>query len=242
MAGIKYLGVQRNQRPPFTGSAELWPLQQEQWPVFLSEAPLAAEFLKDNRQTDQAVQRKTNIIKRKQVFLHKHKSVLSLSLWTDVSPHITGCVSANMETFRCRWNTGPFQSGQLRLFYINKKSGASAGLLWMWLLLWKQWWRVSFTQFSLKPGLVFRHPLNPLSDWSECPHYSTHRPNECFFSENHTTIWTSYTIQLRSRDESITYDQKVLDVANIGELPVVGDETERRPAACLLYGGFMWVT
>lgn len=65
-------------------------------------------------------------------FLPKHESFLpSLSLPADVSPHITGCVSANMETFRCRWNVGPFQSGQLRLFYINKKSGACVGLLWI---------------------------------------------------------------------------------------------------------------
>uniref|UniRef100_A0A7N6A525 Fibronectin type-III domain-containing protein n=1 Tax=Anabas testudineus TaxID=64144 RepID=A0A7N6A525_ANATE len=41
-------------------------------------------------------------------------------------PHLTGCVSANMETFRCRWNVGSFQNlsepGELRLFYIDKKS------------------------------------------------------------------------------------------------------------------------
>lgn len=40
-------------------------------------------------------------------------------------PHLTGCVSTNMETFRCRWNVGSYQNlsepGELRLFYINKK-------------------------------------------------------------------------------------------------------------------------
>ncbi|CAF93295.1 unnamed protein product [Tetraodon nigroviridis] len=85
-----------------------------------------------------------------------------------------------METFRCRWDVGPFQSNQLRLFYLNR-----------------------------------RHPQSPPTDWTECPHYSSQMPNECFFNEDHTTVWTFYTIQLRSRDESIVYDQKVLDVADI---------------------------
>ncbi|KAG7240859.1 hypothetical protein INR49_023433 [Caranx melampygus] len=39
-------------------------------------------------------------------------------------PHLTGCVSNNMETFRCRWNVSSFQNlsepGDLRLFYITK--------------------------------------------------------------------------------------------------------------------------
>lgn len=38
-------------------------------------------------------------------------------------PHLTGCVSTNMETFCCRWNVGTFQNlsepGELRLFYIK---------------------------------------------------------------------------------------------------------------------------
>lgn len=74
---------------------------------------------------------------------------------------------------------------------------------------------------SPKPDLVLRHPQSPPTDWTECPHYSSQMPNECFFNEDHTTVWTFYTIQLRSRDESIVYDQKVLDVADIGERPVV---------------------
>lgn len=78
-----------------------------------------------------------------------------------------------------------------------------------------------------KPDFVLRHPHNPPGDWTECPHYSTQRPNECFFNENHTTIWTSYTVQLRSRDESITYDQKVLDVADIGEASCGQRQTQR---------------
>ncbi|XP_073333496.1 growth hormone receptor-like isoform X2 [Pagrus major] len=98
-------------------------------------------------------------------------------------PHFTGCVSTNMETFRCRWNVGTLQNlskpGELRLFYINKI------------------------------------PHDPPKEWSECPHYSTDRANECFFSENHTSIWTSYRVQLRSRDESTLYDQVMFNVQDI---------------------------
>ncbi|XP_040914743.1 growth hormone receptor-like isoform X2 [Toxotes jaculatrix] len=101
-------------------------------------------------------------------------------------PHLTGCVSTNMETFRCRWNVGSFQNhsepGDLRLFYINKK-----------------------------PSLV-----SP-KDWSECPHYSTDWPNECFFNENHTSIWTYYGVQLRSRDQTVLYDEYLFHVQDIVE-------------------------
>ncbi|KAJ3580719.1 hypothetical protein NHX12_034222 [Muraenolepis orangiensis] len=57
-----------------------------------------------------------------------------LPLWTlsaqelaseQVLPHLTGCVSNDMETFRCTWTVGTFQNlsqpGDLRLFYINTK-------------------------------------------------------------------------------------------------------------------------
>ncbi|CAB1455488.1 unnamed protein product [Pleuronectes platessa] len=49
-------------------------------------------------------------------------------------PHLTGCVSNNMETFRCRWNVGTFQNlsepGALRLFYMNKKPSPDAPKDW----------------------------------------------------------------------------------------------------------------
>ncbi|KAM8827447.1 growth hormone receptor b isoform 1-T2 [Spinachia spinachia] len=99
-------------------------------------------------------------------------------------PHITGCVSTNMATFRCRWNVGPSQSfsepGDLRLFYINKKP-----------------------------------PPNSPKEWIECPHYSTDRPNECFFNEQHTSIWQCYSIQLRSRDQATLYDENLFQVQDI---------------------------
>ncbi|KAG8010888.1 Growth hormone receptor, partial [Nibea albiflora] len=95
-------------------------------------------------------------------------------------PHFTGCASANMETFHCRWNVGTFQNlskpGDLRVFYINK--------------------------------------ISP-KDWTECPQYSTDRQDECFFNENHTLIWTFYSVQLRSRDQAVLYDEKLFSVQDI---------------------------
>ncbi|XP_028318116.1 growth hormone receptor b isoform X2 [Gouania willdenowi] len=99
-------------------------------------------------------------------------------------PHLTGCVSANMETFRCRWSVGAFlnvsEPGDLRLFYVNMKPSASSA-----------------------------------SNWSECPHYSTESPNECFFNKNHTSIWTSYSVQLCSRDRTVLYDENLFHVQDI---------------------------
>ncbi|XP_078127011.1 growth hormone receptor b isoform X1 [Sander vitreus] len=102
----------------------------------------------------------------------------------EIQPHLTSCVSANMETFRCRWNVGTSQSlsqpGDLRLFYINKLP-----------------------------------PYGFPKEWRECPHYSTDRPNECFFNENHTSIWTYYRVQLRSGDQANLYDEKHFNVQDI---------------------------
>nr|AHG94936.1 growth hormone receptor 2 [Lateolabrax japonicus] len=107
----------------------------------------------------------------------------SASVLPQKHPHLTGCASANMETFRCRWNVGTFQNlserGALRLFYINKSPHASP------------------------------------KEWSECPHYSTDRPNECFFNESHTSVWTYYSVQLRSRDQATLYGEKLFYVQDI---------------------------
>ncbi|XP_077352742.1 growth hormone receptor b isoform X2 [Festucalex cinctus] len=99
-------------------------------------------------------------------------------------PHITGCVSTNMETFHCRWEVGTLQNlskaEDVRLFYITKM------------------------------------PLLASSkEWSECPHYSTEALNECFFSENHTSVWIDYSVQLRSRDQTVLYDEKHFNVQDI---------------------------
>ncbi|XP_077398845.1 growth hormone receptor-like [Vanacampus margaritifer] len=99
-------------------------------------------------------------------------------------PHLTGCVSTNMETFHCKWEVGTLQNlskpENVRLFYITKM------------------------------------PLHTSSkEWSECPHYSTERLNECFFSENHTSVWIDYSVQLRSRDQTVLYDEKHFNVQDI---------------------------
>ncbi|KAM8871831.1 growth hormone receptor-like isoform 1-T2 [Synchiropus picturatus] len=103
---------------------------------------------------------------------------------SDVLPHLTGCVSNNMETFRCRWNVGSYDShsdpADLRLFYLNIKS-----------------------------------PHTARTNWTECPHYSTDQPHECFFNENHTSIWTHYRVQLRSGDQTVLYDETLFHVDDI---------------------------
>lgn len=109
--------------------------------------------------------------------------IISSASSADVPPHLTGCFSRNLETFRCRWNVGTFQNvsepGDLRLLYIIKKPSPT--------------------------------------EWSECPHYSTDRPNECFFNESHTSIWMYYSVQLRSKDSAILYDEKFFYVQDIVE-------------------------
>uniref|UniRef100_A0A3B3URE4 Growth hormone receptor b n=1 Tax=Poecilia latipinna TaxID=48699 RepID=A0A3B3URE4_9TELE len=104
------------------------------------------------------------------------KCVNNIFSSSPVRPHLTGCVSRNMETFLCRWSAGSFQNlsepKDLRLFYFNRV--------------------INVVDYKT---------------WDECPQYSAERPDECFFNENHTTVWTSYTVQLRSRDRTVLYDE-----------------------------------
>ncbi|XP_074473217.1 growth hormone receptor b isoform X2 [Sebastes fasciatus] len=81
-------------------------------------------------------------------------------------------------------------------------------------------WNVGASQSLSEPGALRLFYINKnrtpsTKEWSECPHYSTNRPNECFFNENHTTIWTSYHIQLRSRDQAKLYDENIFYVQDI---------------------------
>ncbi|XP_035995898.1 growth hormone receptor b isoform X1 [Fundulus heteroclitus] len=82
-------------------------------------------------------------------------------------------------------------------------------------------WSVGSFQNLSEPRdlrLIYFNRLRPTAsegNWSECPHYSSERPNECFFNENHTTVWTSYTVQLRSRDQDVLYDEISFSVADI---------------------------
>uniref|UniRef100_A0A3B3D661 Fibronectin type-III domain-containing protein n=1 Tax=Oryzias melastigma TaxID=30732 RepID=A0A3B3D661_ORYME len=54
-------------------------------------------------------------------------------------------------------------------------------------------------------------------EWRECPEYSTETPHQCFFNEEHTTIWTQYSVQLRSRDRAVLYDELFFYVQDIVE-------------------------
>uniref|UniRef100_A0A8C6TJI1 Growth hormone receptor b n=1 Tax=Neogobius melanostomus TaxID=47308 RepID=A0A8C6TJI1_9GOBI len=59
-----------------------------------------------------------------------------------------------------------------------------------------------------EPGALRLFYLNKPSvvEWLECPQYS---PNECFFSEEHTTVWNTYRVQLRSRDQRTVFNESV---------------------------------
>ncbi|XP_047185502.1 growth hormone receptor b isoform X2 [Scophthalmus maximus] len=80
-------------------------------------------------------------------------------------------------------------------------------------------WNVGAFQNLSEPGALrlFYYNKKPFlaQAWSECPHYSTERPNECFFNENHTDVWTNYRVQLRSADRAVLYDEIQLDVQDI---------------------------
>ncbi|XP_040914744.1 growth hormone receptor-like isoform X3 [Toxotes jaculatrix] len=84
-------------------------------------------------------------------------------------------------------------------------------------------WNVGSFQNHSEPGDLRLFYINKKpslvspKDWSECPHYSTDWPNECFFNENHTSIWTYYGVQLRSRDQTVLYDEYLFHVQDIVE-------------------------
>ncbi|CAL8251077.1 unnamed protein product [Boreogadus saida] len=66
------------------------------------------------------------------------------------------------------------------------------------------WWSEGSFHNLSQPGALrvfYRYKKN--SPWKECPEY-IHSNKECFFDSNHTTIWTSCCVQLRSHD-NVTY-------------------------------------
>ncbi|XP_041754364.1 growth hormone receptor isoform X2 [Coregonus clupeaformis] len=94
-------------------------------------------------------------------------------------PQITGCVSHDMNTFRCRWNVGAAEPRDLRMFY--------------------------YINDNISP-----------KEWGECPHYAD-STDECFFNERYTKVWMTYSVQLRSGDQDILYDEVIFTVEDIVE-------------------------
>ncbi|XP_023839852.1 growth hormone receptor b isoform X1 [Salvelinus sp. IW2-2015] len=108
----------------------------------------------------------------------------SRQAFSQIRPQISGCVSHDMNTFRCRWNVGVFQNltepRDLRIFYyINDRN------------------------------------ISP-KEWVECPRYAD-RTDECFFNESYTKVWMTYSVQLRSGDQDILYDEVIFTVEDIVE-------------------------
>ncbi|CAL8345038.1 unnamed protein product [Lota lota] len=78
------------------------------------------------------------------------------------------------------------------------------------------WWSEGSFHNLSQPGdlrVFYRYKKN--SPWKECPEY-IHSNKECFFDSNHTAIWTSCCVQLRSHD-NVTYfnEEDCFTVENI---------------------------
>ncbi|KAF3695663.1 Growth hormone receptor [Channa argus] len=68
------------------------------------------------------------------------------------------------------------------------------------------WWSPGTFHNLSAPGALrvfYLKKESPTSEWKECPEY-IHANRECFFDRNHTAIWVTYCMQLRSQN-NITY-------------------------------------
>ncbi|KAL4630073.1 growth hormone receptor isoform X1 [Arapaima gigas] len=80
------------------------------------------------------------------------------------------------------------------------------------------WWSTGSFRNLSEPGAlrVFFLKENSISrNWTECPDYTYNVANECFFNKSYTSIWTSYCVQLRSRAQNVTYDERCFNVEDI---------------------------
>ncbi|TMS03738.1 Growth hormone receptor [Larimichthys crocea] len=79
------------------------------------------------------------------------------------------------------------------------------------------WWNPGDFHNLSAPGAVrvfYLKKDSPTSDWKECPEY-IHSNRECYFDANHTSIWITYCMQLRSQN-NVTYpNDKCFTVENI---------------------------
>lgn len=72
--------------------------------------------------------------------------------------------------------------------------------------------------FARSAGLTTRpviHFSSPVNEWRECPKY-IHSNRECFFDKNHTSVWTTYCMQLRSHNVTYSDQDYCFFVENIG--------------------------
>nr|AAR25669.1 class I helical cytokine receptor number 6 [Tetraodon nigroviridis] len=72
------------------------------------------------------------------------------------------------------------------------------------------WWSPGGFHNLSSPGAlrVFylkRNSGSLVNEWKECPKY-IHSNRECFFDKNHTSVWTTYCMQLRS--QNVTYSDQ----------------------------------
>ncbi|XP_061881700.1 growth hormone receptor a [Entelurus aequoreus] len=69
------------------------------------------------------------------------------------------------------------------------------------------WWSPGSFHNLSAPGALrvfyLKRDSPTKKEWKECPQY-LHSKRECFFDGNHTSVWTTYCLQLRSQD-NVTY-------------------------------------
>lgn len=79
------------------------------------------------------------------------------------------------------------------------------------LLTFRCWWSPGAFHNLSAPGelRVFylkKDPSTPVWKWKECPE-SVHSNRECFFDSNHTSVWITYCVQLRTQDNTTYYNE-----------------------------------
>lgn len=72
------------------------------------------------------------------------------------------------------------------------------------------------SSFPSLSSLVVPRFSSPTSEWKECPEY-IHSNRECFFDVNHTSVWITYCMQLRSQNITFFNEGDCFTVENIGE-------------------------
>nr|XP_040051910.1 growth hormone receptor a isoform X1 [Gasterosteus aculeatus aculeatus] len=70
------------------------------------------------------------------------------------------------------------------------------------------WWSPGNFHNLSSPGALRLFYINSLaSEWKECPKY-VHPNRECFFDNNHTSIWIPYCMQLRGQNNVTYYNEE----------------------------------
>ncbi|XP_038560675.1 growth hormone receptor a [Micropterus salmoides] len=79
------------------------------------------------------------------------------------------------------------------------------------------WWSPGNFHNLSTPGALrvfYNKKDSPTSEWKECPEY-IHSNRECFFDAEHTSVWITYCMQLRSQNVTYFNEDDCFTVENI---------------------------